>query len=253
MKRNKFIIITTVYNLREWLPINVNMMKYQSFDNWHCVYIDDWSVDGSYEYLTDELSKDSRFTILRTKEPKSRQGSGFLTAINTIESSISNEDIIVEVDGDDWLSSVFVLDYLNQVYQNENTWMSYGQYQIYPTGQLGGHWNMNIDDRVDANNDYRLYPFPYSHLKSYKYWLFKKIDVKDLIDPRTNRVWESAWDHALCLPMVEMAGKDRIYRCQDILYCLNRSQELQNEGKLRLEEQKTTEQLIRKGKKYERL
>jgi len=253
MKQNKFVIITTVYNLKDWLPMNINMMKYQNFDNWHCVYIDDWSDDGSYEYLVEELDNDSRFTILRTEHPKSRQGAGFLSAIDHIQNELDDNDVIVEVDGDDWLSSVFVLDYLNRVYQNENIWMSYGQYQIYPTGQLGGHWNMDISDDVDSRNDYRSHPFPYSHLKTYKYWLFKKIDRKDLIDPTTNKVWASAWDHALCIPMVEMSGKNRIYRCTDILYSLNRSQELQNEGKTRLNEQKHTEQLIRKGKCYKRL
>ena len=50
-----------------------------------------------------------------------------------------------------------------------------------------------------------------------------------------------------------MAGKKHIYRTNDILYVLNRSENLQNEGKVRVEEQKATEQRIRQSKVYEKL
>lgn len=250
---NKFVIITTVYNLIDWLPINLQMMKYQSNKNWHCVYIDDWSDDGSFEYLQTMISDDDRFTLLRTDKPKSRQGAGFLKAVDSVKENLDGEDIIVEVDGDDWLSSAFVLDYLSEIYKDGSVWMTYGQYQMFPTGMVGGHYSMTIDNGVDLNNDYRKAPFPYSHLKTYKLWLLERVDRRDLIDPKTGEVWSSAWDHALCIPMVEMAGKSHIHRCDDILYVLNRSQELQNEGKTRVEEQKRAEADIRQLKRYKKI
>ena len=67
--------------------------------------------------------------------------------------------------------------------------MTYGQYQMYPKGNLGGHYDMNIDPEIDRKNDYRKYPFPFSHLKTFKYWLFNKIDRKDFIDSTTNDIW----------------------------------------------------------------
>ena len=251
--RNKFIIVTTIYNVSDWLSINLNMMKYQSYKDWECILIDDHSTDNSLEIINNIIKGDNRFTLIQTNEPRSGQGSGFLQGIDYIKDKLNDEDIITEVDGDDWLSSVFVLEYLNSIYQTPNIWMTYGHYQMYPTGKVGGHFNMEIDSNVDLVNEHRHYPFPYSHLKTYKYWLFNKIDRQDLIDPSTNKVWRSAWDHALCLPMVEMAGKQHIHRCDDILYVLNRSQELENEGKMRTNEQKQTEQSIRQGKIYNKL
>ena len=250
---NKFIIITTIYNVGDWLPMNLQMMKYQSHKNWECILIDDHSTDNSLEIVKNVIKGDNRFTLIQTDKPRSGQGSGFLQGINYVKEKLNDEDIITEVDGDDWLSSVFVLQYLNEIYKNKNTWMTYGQYQMYPTGEVGGHWNMTIDNEVNSNNTHRYHPFPYSHLKTYKYWLFNKIDRQDLIDPSTNKVWRSAWDHALCLPMVEMAGSEHIHKCDDILYVLNRSQELENEGKMRTNEQKQTEQSIRQGKIYDKL
>jgi len=251
MTENKFIIITTSYNINKWLPINIITLKLQSYKNWRCVIIDDHSDDGSYNTAINLTKDDIRFSVIKTPKKRSGQGVATITAIDFIKPN--TEDILIEVDGDDWLSSTFVLEYLNQIYQNTNIWMTYGQYQMYPTGNVGGHWNMEINDQVDNENKHRQVPFPYSHLKTYKYWLYNKIDNCDLIDPETNNIFRSAWDHALCIPMVEMAGKDHIYRCNDILYILNRSDELKNESKDRIEEQKATELRIRAGKVYSRL
>jgi glycosyltransferase involved in cell wall biosynthesis len=248
---SKFIIITTCYNINKWLPINIMTLKYQSYTNWECVIIDDHSTDGSYETAVKLTNDDNRFHVIKTVMPKSGQGTGTLQAIDYIQPN--TEDILIEVDGDDWLSSTFVLQYLNSIYQNLNIWMTYGQYQMYPSGNVGGHWNVEIDDIINKNNEHRKFSFPYSHLKTYKYWLFNKIDRNDLIDPNTNKTWRAAWDHALCIPMVEMAGKDHIHKCDDILYILNRSDELENEGKTRIREQKETEQRIRNNKPYKKI
>ena len=80
------------------------------------------------------------------------------------------------------------------------------------------------------------------------------IDRDDLIDIDTGKIYSTAFDHNLCLPMVEMSGKARIYRVDNaILYILNRSNSLKNEGSSRLNEQKIVESKIRSGKVYTRL
>jgi len=251
---NRFVIITTCYNVEPYIRMNIHMNRFQSYKNALFVYVDDNSKDTTYSTLTHLGFADDRFLAIKNKDNGS-QGKAFMYALNYLESNnlIQDEDIIVEVDGDDWLSSSFVLQYLNEVYQNEHIWMTFGQYQMWPTAQLGGHFQADIHPEVDKQNLHRQYDFPYSHLKTYKYWLLNKIEREDLIDPATGEIFAAAWDHALCLPMVEMAGKDRIFRCPEVLYVLNRDQELQNEGRLRTEEQKQTEQRIREGRVYQKL
>ena len=252
--KNKFIIITTCYNVMPYLEMNIQMNKYQSYSDVLFVYVDDKSKDSSYNTLLEQTKEDDRFLIIQNPNNGS-QAKAFMYAIEHLENNnlIQDEDIIVEVDGDDWLSSPFVLDYLDRIYQNKDIWMTYGQYQMWPTGQVGGHFNMEILDQVDNQNAHRQVAFPYSHLKTYKYWLLNKIDRNDLIDPTTGELFSAAWDHALCISMVEMAGKKHIFRCPDILYILNRHEELQNEGKLRMGEQKTVEGRVRQQKVYDRL
>lgn len=245
--RNKFIIIITCYNVENWLPINIHMNLYQSYDNFLCVYVDDKSTDNS-EKIIRKYESDKLLYI--KNENNGSQAKAYMCAIDYLEknSLINNEDIIVEIDGDDWLSSVFVLEYLNVIYQQPNIWMTYGQYQKYPNGEMGGHSHMSF-----VNENHRNNPFPYSHLKTYKYWLFNKINRFDLIDTYTNQLFSAAWDHTLCLPMVEMAGKEHIHRCDDVLYILNRSDELENEGKERGNLQKEIEHRIRMQNAYTKL
>lgn len=251
---SRFIIITTCYNVEPFIKLNIYMNKFQSYTNALFVYVDDNSKDNTYNTLLSDTAEDARFLVLQNKNNGS-QGKAFLYAIKYLEQNklITDEDILVEVDGDDWLSSTFVLQYLAQIYTNPEVWMTFGQYQIWPSGSLGGHYSMSLDSNIDRTNSYRNAPFAFSHLKTYKYWLFNKIDRKDLIDPLTGEIFAAAWDHALCLPMVEMAGMKHIHRCEDILYNLNRADNLQNEGKSRVEEQKQTERRIRERKAYQRL
>lgn len=237
-----------------YIEMNHYMNRFQSYENFIVLYVDDGSTDGTYEFLKEQLVSETNFFVYRNLNNGS-QGNAYMAGIDYLEKNnlISDEDIIVEVDGDDWLSSTFVLEYLNQMYQDPDVWMTFGQYQRWPDGDLGGHYNMHIDAHCDDNNLYRKYAFPYSHLKTYKYWLFNKIDRKDLIDPKTKKIFSKAWDHALCLPMVEMAGRKHCRRVEDILYVINRHPDLQNEGLVFESEQKATELRIRSKPPYNRL
>jgi glycosyltransferase involved in cell wall biosynthesis len=251
---NRFIIITPAYNVSNWISLNLEITKHQSYKNFLHVVVNDKSTDGTLEEI--QKHQHENLLVLSTPEGRGRsQGDTYLYAIEYLEANnlINDEDVIVEVDADDWLSSTFVLYYLDQAYKNKDVWMTYGQYVKYPTGEVGGHYQSEIWDQVDAANTHRQAPFPYSHLKTYKYWLLNKIDRNDLIDPRTNKVFASAWDHVLCLPMVEMAGKAHIQICRDILYVLNRSEDLQNESKISLDSQKQAEYLVRSKRPYQKL
>lgn len=248
---NRFIIITPCYNVAKWLPINIQMTKFQSYKNFLCVLVDDKSTDNTATVVQQQIGDDVRFLYL-LNENNGSQAKAYMSAIKYLEANnlIANEDILVEIDGDDWLSSVYVLDYLNQIYQqNNNILMTYGQYQLYPTANLGGHYSMHLCDTTQCRHQ----PFAYSHLKTYKYSLLNQLNRNDLIDPETGDYFSAAWDHVLCMPMVEMAGNDKIYRCDDVLYILNRSDDLSNEGKSRVDHQKAVERRVRNKKPYSKL
>ena len=103
------------------------------------------------------------------------------------------------------------------------------------------------------DNSVRNRPFAYSHLKTYKSWLFDKVPQEYLINPETGKYWSITADFAMCMPMVEMAGKDRIVRFDQPMYVYNSGDDSGSESKSRLEEQKRIESLIRNLKPLQRL
>jgi glycosyltransferase involved in cell wall biosynthesis len=247
---NKFIVISTAYNKGNYVSFNVNSIKQQSYKNYLVIYGYDLSTDSTLERLKYSIEDDDKFIIHHNTNKKGLI-SNFLNCIKYLKDNnlINPEDIIVEVDADDWLLHPFVFEYLNRAYQDPNIWMSYGQYITYPLGQLGGHFTMALPE--DGN--IRKNPFAYSHLKTYKAWLFDKLSEEDLINPETGEYWRAASDLAISMPMVEMAGKDRIIRLDQPIYVYNVSDGLESESKGRLVEQKQCDFLIRQLKPYEKL
>ena len=253
-KQNKFIVIITAYNKEKFINFNIVSLKQQSYKNFIALYGYDKSPDNTKQVILDNILDDARFIFSENPEQEG-QLKNYFHCIDYLKQQnlIDDEDILVELDADDWLLHPFVFQYLNQIYQNDNIWMTYGQYIHYPGGHLGGHYNMHIDDYVDQHNLYRKVPFPYSHLKTYKVHLLNKVPIDSLINPETNKYFDAAADHALCMPMVEMAGKNRIFRVDEPIYVYNVSDDANCESQLRLDEQKHQENLIRNIKPCSRL
>ena len=82
-------------------------------------------------------------------------------------------------------------------------------------------------------------------MKTYKAFLVDQITDDDLTDPITGKYFNAAADFALCMPLVEMAGKNRIFRIDEPVYVYNISEDLDSETNNRLAEQKETEERIR--------
>jgi len=141
MKENKFIIISTAYNKGKWVSLNVHSIKQQSYRNFLAAYGYDKSTDDTLHYLEDATKKDKQFLIYHNPNPGCYLNC-FLSTYRYLKSQnlVQPDDIIVEVDGDDWLLHSFVLQHLNNVYQSDNVWMTYGQYITYPEGGYGGHF-----------------------------------------------------------------------------------------------------------------
>jgi len=249
--QNKFIILTPAYKVSKWIEMYANMLKFQSYKNFEVYFVDDASPDDTVERLKEEVGDDPRFHIYKNEVKVGSPLANIVKAFNY--ANPADEDIIVNIDGDDWLSSVFVFQYLDNVYNAHRCWLTYGNYQMYPSGELGGHATLSIPDGVSKANAYKQYPFVTSHLRSYKAGLFKKVDRNDLLDPRTGEIYKEASDLALMFPMLEMAGNEKAIKTDDVLLILNRENEI-NEAKLGIEKQKETEMIIRtKQKVYDRI
>ena len=247
---NKFIIIMPCYNVEKWVSLNINLTKNQSYSNFECHIINDGSNDNSENVIKEAIKGDDRFFYYKNDK---RTGSSLYSYYTTFHKIKPNpEDIIIWLDGDDWFSSVFVLEYLDYFYNKHNCWMTYGTYQIYPTGQDGSHHCIEIPQKVHESNQYRNWVHVYSHLRTHKAFLFYKLKESDLIDSRSGKFYTEATDCAYLFSLAEMCGSaDKIKLIKDILLVLNRVNPNQAAGNL--EKQKSTEAHIRSLQPFSKL
>ena len=244
---NKFIIITPLYNVEKWINFCLISVAKQSYHNYEHYVVDDISTDNTNAIVRDKSEKHEKINLITNTEKKY----ALKNISDTLESiDVDDEDIIVILDGDDWLSHPFVLKELNEVYNKNDCWMTYGSYAEYPSGQKG-KFSKKIPDDIIKNSSYRESEWMSSHLRTFKYKLWKRIDKQDFINPKTNNFIKAAWDLAFVFPMLEMSG-ERAFYVNDIVYVYNRDNPL-NEDKVDHAKQLGEEAYIRGKDKYQLL
>ena len=164
-------------------------------------------------------------------------------------SGADDDDIIILLDGDDWLASGLTLGHLNTHYRDSECWMTYGSYVMHPYGVKGPEPSAYPQDIID-NNTYRKDTWRASHLRTFRKKVWDKIDKKDLQDTNGD-FYKMAYDQAIMLPLIEMSG-DRCKYLEDILHVYNKENPL-NVDKIKAQEQVKTAKEIRAKKPYERL
>ena len=250
MYNPNILVLMPSYQVANWITLGINMLKFQSYQNWRCVIVDDASPDGSSKIMNEQVNGDDRFTVLRNRE---NNGSSLANYIRGFDFANPNDhDVVVWVDGDDWLAHNFVLENLVKIYNENDAWMTYGSWKVYPTGEIFPSRHVVVPNWVHNENAYRKWTFVYSHLRTHKAFLFRNLDRNDLWDDRCNEYYKEATDTAYLFPMTEMCGPNHLYRNTEIGLILNRSNPL-NVGKQRMTKQKETEQIIRQKRPYSRL
>jgi hypothetical protein len=121
------------------------------------------------------------------------------------------DDIVVELDGDDWLAHDHVLEVVAKQYEDPACWMTFGSF-VHADGRPG------FCRPYGANESFRSSAWRASHLKTFRAGLFQRINRRDLIGPGEGPFCEHARDLVTMLPMLEMAGHDHVRYIPEILY-----------------------------------
>ncbi len=243
--QQRMAVIVPSYNNKDWCHLNLKSILEQEYQNFYVVYIDDCSTDGTAD-LVEKLAKEHvNGDKLKLIKNKYRQG-----ALENLWRAIHDcapEDIVVTIDGDDWLADDQVLSKLNEIYLFEDIWMTYGQFKVYPTMTPG--WCSKVPENIVENNLFRKYPDVPSHLRTFKAALFHKIELKDLVS--FHGFYPMAWDVAMMIPMIEMASERHKF-VKDILYIYNDATPL-NDHKVNKQLQSYLSTVLRARKAYQRL
>lgn len=238
----KIVVLTTSYNCENFIDKCLFSIMSQSQEDFECFITDDLSTDGTTEKIKEVIRGDSRFHLIENKEKK-YQGGNYNQIIRG-EYGILDEDVCVEVDGDDWLPDSNVFQRVNNVYKNDNVWIANGSFK-YQDGRFG------FSSAQKSFDDIRNKPFTLSHLRTWRAFLWRKIDESDLKDENGN-FWRVAGDLSFMYPLVEMSGIEHYKFMPEINYIYNENNPL-NDHKINLDEVIITTNKIRNKKVYNKL
>lgn len=213
--KNKIKIITPFYNPGEFLEKCVSSIVTQKYDNFEVIFIDDCSNDGSYDKLP---YNDSRSKIIKNEIRK--------TALENLHDAIMNycepNDIVVLLDGDDWLANKNVLSYIDEFYKEHDCWIMYGQ-ASWTDGRRGIARPYLSKEEFDMK---RKLPFYISHIRTFRAGLYHKIKEQDkdfsCMKDKYGEFYKMTYDVAIMYPIMELAGFEKVKYNDTPLYIYNR-------------------------------
>lgn len=194
------VVIVPSYNNSDWVHVNLSSIFFQKYFNYRVIYIDDNSTDDTYKlvenYAQKHEIKDKITIIKNTKRlyaAENRYNAIYLC---------QDDEIIVNLDGDDWFSRDDVLSEINEAYKDSNVWMTYGNFLNWPSNLVG--YGKNFSPDVIKNRSFRHYKWVVGQPRTFYAGLFKLIKKEDLMINK--KFVKSATDVAMMYPILEMVG-----------------------------------------------
>jgi glycosyltransferase involved in cell wall biosynthesis len=244
IKEKPFVIIVASYNNKRWYTNNLDSITRQDYKNYRIIYTNDASTDGTGTFVEKyiKLNKCQHITLIHNNN---RLGA-MANVDHMIRDLCAPHEIVVFVDGDDWLAHNQVLNYLNRFYEGP-VWLTYGQFTYYPSGSPGFAEEIPAD--IISTNSFRLRGHSFTHLKTCYAALYQRIQKTDLI--LDGKFLPMTYDVAVMLPILEMAGHHSRF-ISEVLYIYN-SANMINDHKVDKNLQYSLDQMIRKRLPYKPL
>lgn len=245
IEQKSIVIVTPSYKNIEWYKWNLDSVFDQNYENWHMIYVDDCSPDGTGELVkayVKERGFEHKVTVICNKVRRKA-----LANLYTAIYMCAPTDIVVVLDGDDRLAFNDVLCEVNFMYSAYDVWLTYGQYKTYPEGGMG--FCHAYPDDVIEKSLFRYYQDGPSHLRTFYAGLFHKIKLEDLV--YDGEFFPMTYDLAIMLPMIEMARAHFMF-CATPLLEYNTLNPI-NDHKVSRDLQRACDLAIRAQKPYEEI
>ncbi|MES2884639.1 MAG: glycosyltransferase family A protein [Pseudomonadota bacterium] len=221
----RFFIVTASYQCKDWVDRCIGSVQAQTYPHYTQVLVDDCSTDGTLEQARAKAGGDTRFVMLGNTV-RSYPLANIVRA--TREAGGRPDDVIVVLDGDDWLAHPQVLERLAAVYSDPAVWMSYGSHSLLHTKGLRNRLlRRTVRGKVYAYpavvaelGAYRYYDFIAAHLRTYRRFLWDALRDEDLRDT-DGGYYRAAADAVTMWPMLEMATPEHWRYLDEVLYIYN--------------------------------
>jgi len=203
---------------------NLDSIIKQNYSNYRILYCDDSSPDGTcdvvYQYIKNN-QLENKIHLLK-QYINQKQGAGrFICYQYTFD-----DEILIMLDGDDWLYDDNVLNVLNDVYKEKNILCSYVSYYVSENDTLS---NFILPSKCFSEDDKTNKTYRHSdvwvcdHLRTGYAKLFKNVKLTDIIFEKKFCIVKT--DCADMFPVLEMAGMLH-YLIKQPLYIYNKDNTL---------------------------
>lgn len=209
--------VSCFWNAENYIKNCIRTLKSQKDTDFEVYLIDDMSTDNTVELVKTLIEGDSRFKLTVNTEKKFK-----LRNLDELISSFDDEDIVIEIDGDDFLLTQDVVGDIRKIYSTGDVWLTNGSF-MYSNGDKGFSSKGNP-------NTIRKDVFTFSHLRTWKTFLWKAIPKSYLLDD-DGGYFKSAADVAYTFSLLELAGEEN-YRFIPTLYYVYNASSPYNDHKI---------------------
>ena len=231
------------YNAEKYIQRSILSVMSQNYKDYKCYITSDKSTDNSVNLVNQLIKNDDRFVLVEDDDKKLYQTGNFDRNIRN-NKDIEDDELLVEVDGDDFLPDVHTLDRINNVYSNSDVWIANGSF-MYTNGSHGFSQPQTDFDNLRSSR------FTASHIRTWRAFLWRSIKEEDLRDENGD-YWQWSGDLCFMFPMLEMAGPEHYKFMKDINYIYNEDNNI-NEHKVDMSMVNDHATKIRNKAKYGRL
>ena len=251
-----FKVITSVRNAAAWIERCMCSVMQQTHADWEHVIVDDASTDSTLARALTlrgyERNVRFRQTIIGQVH---HQPSHLMNQCFAIDSCKPDEDdIIVVLDGDDWLADENVLARLDAIYTERNCLLTYGTPVLFRGGSLlePCYPLRPYTGQVCTTGAFRAMPWAATHLRTFKYRLWKRIDQQRSFYLRNGQMVWCCVDFATMFPMLEMA-RERIFHVEHSMMVYNTVNPASFHNRMRREKILEVDAELRAQPKYDRV
>lgn len=217
------VISVCSYNCSAWVTQNLDSIFNQDYENFRVIYIDDASNDTTAYQVEEYIYTHSLHDKLTLITNDVRVGK--LKNIYSAFHSCDDQEIIVQVDADDWLPHRDIFKRINQEYARGDVWLTYSDFEVYPPGTKEWCVPQPVPDHIKQKRSYRNWKWVFTHLRTFYAWLYKNIKLEDFITELSpgfeGKFFPICNDMAAYFPMLEMCGP-RFAFIPEKLYVYNR-------------------------------
>jgi glycosyltransferase involved in cell wall biosynthesis len=245
-EQRRIVVISPFWNAESYIEKNIRSVAQQDYNNYLHILINDASTDNSRQIAENAIKQVQTNNIVLIN--REQNNGAIFNQLSAIDEYVDDRDIVIFLDGDDWLvNNNTLFHYYNDLY-NQGYEFTYGSmWSVVDNIPL---ISQEYPQSVKQTRSYRTHLFnwkiPYTHLRTVLGEYAKNLDhsvFKDL----ENKWMKAGHDNPLFYELIEQVEPDRIYCNREIVCNYNDANPL-NDYKVNANDQTRNANTSYKGK-----